>query len=114
MANTTLPPVPAIADGEGFFFSSNEIISVLTEWDRLQEELFQDAACAKELAGVLGPGKEPASENMATVATGSGEAFRKHSDSMQGFVEMYIANITQACNQYLMQDDTSRRNFQGG
>jgi hypothetical protein len=102
---------PAVHGGDGFTFDPVELVSVLDEWQRLKEELIEDARYVEQLAAVQGPGKEPASEGMAAKAVGSGNALREHHTSMLTFVQRYIDNLTRARNDYLAQDMSGRAAF---
>jgi len=92
----------------GFVFDPGGVKAVLKEWQALWDELCEDTNIAQPLAGVVGPGAEPASWGMAGHAARSGEAFQRHNMAMLEVVGQYIEALTAARDDYLAADEAAR------
>jgi hypothetical protein len=95
-------PTSAVANGGGggYKFSPEELQGVLTDWKHLLDDLKKTARTAERMTQVQPPGDEDVSKNFAQRANESGEAYRRHNQEMQDYVNAYIQKLQAALDSY--------------
>jgi hypothetical protein len=72
----------------------------LTDWKHLLDDLKKTARTAERMTQVQPPGDEDVSKNFAQRANESGEAYRRHNQEMQDYVNAYIQKLQAALDSY--------------
>lgn len=98
---------------DGYEFDCAGVEAAHSEWKQLLEDLQKDAELARVLVELAAPGYEPASENMVSMGSRSGEEFLRHNTNMQKYVQAYVDNLAQARDKYLLHEAKTQRNFGG-
>lgn len=111
---TTVPPPAPIQVGSngqagGYKFSADEVGAVITQWQKLLDDLKTDEQNALLVAKVTAPGKEFASSDFINAATPSGQTLLTQTNRMIQYVENYIAALQTASGKTQQAEDDAQQ-----
>lgn len=91
---------PAAGGGSGYQFTPAELESVLGQWKQLQTSLQHAQGSVVQMTDVQSPATDTASQNAASAASRSGQAYQDHLTAMLQYTDTYINALQTALTNY--------------
>lgn len=91
---------PAAGGGSGYQFTPEELNSVLGQWRQLHTSLQQAQTSVVQMTDVQSPATDTASQNAASAASSSGQAYQDHLAAMLAYTDTYISALQTALTNY--------------
>ncbi|KAA9166659.1 hypothetical protein FPZ12_000065 [Amycolatopsis acidicola] len=111
---TSVPPPAPIQVGNnggsgGYKFDPDQVQGVINKWQALLDDVNNDIAYAKNIAGVKPPGQEFASGDFVEQgANPSGQTLLTQHERMRTYIQNYIQALQKASGQVAQSEDDAR------
>lgn len=90
--------------GGSFRLDTDQVRALLGEWKSLRADLQGAVQVAEPITLVHGPGTDPASDGLSTLAKRSGAAYVKHVGEMLRYVDDYVKKMEKAVQGHTAND----------
>lgn len=104
---------PSAGGGGGYRFTPSELESVLGQWQQLHTSLQQAQSQVHTMTTVQSPATDTASQNAASAASMSGQAYEDHLAAMLAYSEQYIHALQAALQNYQNAEEGGSQSMRG-